>query len=1418
MARQSFIWTALPNGYTDDGLSLRLSILMSPRLDPQAAPHRLDSYFPDWEDWPAQLRAAHFDIRFGGDHAVVGGNVVVGSDRLDDRLGIATSAVWKALFKGDRFVRPYVYPDLSDHGVLSYDTVALADTVTKLYRDLAARAGDELPLVSHFVDDREWGSLIKRVGSIDASSVDRETGLRDPARQFARLEGGRGTSLGLLEQFQLFHTPPAKSSPRKESRSDDPRITTQWREHARQPLPTPAALNKELDFHQIVSAMGSYPLLLRKLGLVVDLLIDPAHFQPTADGALSIAVSFDPGTFTITRTEDATPITRAMLTADRFEAVSDPTAELRVDRGLLDLDPDRFRLLQLDVDGAGLKLLNFARSLGRRHSDESRVDPVTRQEDGLGAPSLRTSGLMLVQRDRRSFLRSRFISNKGGNGTLEGQFQGAAGTVTLHAEDLVRGYRFDVWDSATTAWRSLCRRTARYDLDDGIAVDAAPEEEATIRLAATKSSDPASNANLLYLHEAVVSWTGWSLAAPPPGRSIRPDDSVDSSQAQSEAEGIPGLTFKSTFRAVPGSLPRLRFGRSYAMRGRAVDLAGNSLPFQATDFGPEKPQNNVAPYLRYEPVAAPVVALLSHGGFIEVPHEGESVARIAIRSFNATSADNFAPTAQVSRRAAVPPQASVREAEHHGMLDSSGKLDASRFTMLAHRKDIDPRDPASAVREVSIPMHAPFSDPVDTVFAVHEAGRALTYLPDPLATEVAARLLDHPLITDSEIISIPLYPEGSWPEARSFEIEVYEDDSAQPDFDAALRRLRIPLPKAARARLRLSMKLSAESLSQMAIFALLPLADRAAQQARARDGQHWMLTPWREIELVHAVQKPLLEPDITSLIIDRGLDDTSARPIIMARCSIASTDRLDLFAEWHEPKDIPGDDGAAAPTDRTRQDFAFPVKITGPRDYAQQIQGLKSGGHGEHVITGDDLVGINVTTVASHGRPMLPPKAHEFHDTRYRRIEYHFAATSRFREYMPIELLTSEQGVQSIPTDTNIKVEGARIVGWIPNSAPPPPPIILYAIPTFGWQRRTEADGKQLSERHGGGLRIYLDRGWNASGYGEMLAVVLTPAGFAGDPDAEPKGHPYRTYVTQWANDPIWDSPFVKGIAPKRSDFPSARFAPDPTGRWLPPGAPPGEADQKPGTFTVTGLRPPRSTRPSAVIEVAPHDVFYDPDRALWYCDITIDTGPSYFPFIRLALARYQPTSCPGAWLSNIVLADMMALTADRWLSFAPTDDPDVRRVSLFGSRPSETSGHTEAAAAPSMVVFSPVAGLIEHRSPAVIAATTVIELWIERLEPLLGDDFGWSRVPGVHAVPDPPRPAPIGGNALFTETKALKHTLLGSSTLWEGTITIPPAEGRSQRIVIAEYEEYLVDDDLPYDRVPTKKDRRLVYLEHIKL
>jgi hypothetical protein len=42
--------------------------------------------------------------------------------------------------------------------------------------------------------------------------------------------------------------------------------------------------------------------------------------------------------------------------------------------------------------------------------------------------------------------------------------------------------------------------------------------------------------------------------------------------------------------------------------------------------------------------------------------------------------------------------------------------------------------------------------------------------------------------------------------------------------------------------------------------------------------------------------------------------------------------------------------------------------------------------------------------------------------------------------------------------------------------------------------------------------------------------------------------------------------------------------------------------------------------------------------------------------------------------------------------------------------------------------------------------------------------------------------------------------------------------ENEHHRLVIAEHEEYLVDDESPYDNAPQNKDMRLVFVERFEL
>ena len=66
---------------------------------------------------------------------------------------------------------------------------------------------------------------------------------------------------------------------------------------------------------------------------------------------------------------------------------------------------------------------------------------------------------------------------------------------------------------------------------------------------------------------------------------------------------------------------------------------------------------------------------------------------------------------------------------------------------------------------------------------------------------------------------------------------------------------------------------------------------------------------------------------------------------------------------------------------------------------------------------------------------------------------------------------------------------------------------------------------------------------------------------------------------------------------------------------------------------------------------------------------------------------------------------------------------------------------------------------------------------------------------------------------------EGLVDIALSIAPIWEGDVVLPAfTPGARYRLVIVEYEEYLADDSRPYDPVPTKKDRRVVFVEHIEL
>jgi len=1419
---ETLMWTALPNGITGPATArrLRLSVYVSPRVGTDGAPSAAPPVLgPCLADWPANLRRAAWSVH------------VEGRDPVPAEVTSAApdSGLWQALFGPATPVTPHVFTDLSDQATYAtYPIASLHAQVKAGHQELAA--GSALGMDAGSVAQAFPGVFApapdgppptadgiaaetdpERLRALHAGLTAGLVRPRSAADRAARLAAATAAARRLAE---LTGRPTPVVPISDEPGSDFAQLTA-FHHGAARPAGAPAPDGPpRFDFHQALTFLADHPVLLRPLGLVIDLEL-PADAIPPSEGhhpqILCAEPRFDPPL----PCTHLYPYTAYNLTGDRFfePATREQSTELL--HGLVDLaDPDTYRAVQLDVDGAALKLLNLAA-----------------QPDGAAdVPTLRTSGVTIAC----AGLAERLYGQMETAATNDDDLASGAGVV-LYAEDVVRGYRFDVRDAATATWHSLHRRTGTYTFTAHPAgphtITAADEGVHQVSLTRPPRPDGSPDPDApLFIHESLLHWYGWSLAAPRPGKVVT-DDGAGTAGSAPAPGGIP---LACSFAAEPGTLPRLRFGRAYAFRARTVDLAGNGLDGDGADalLAYLADANQPAPvlpiddpestYRRYEPVTAPVL----------VPRErltaGESAQCLVIRSRAGVSAADYAtalsrevrtPFRPTCDRHLVPPKTTQSLAETSGLLDASfGTGAGSDRTYAIARKDAgtltDTRVLDTSTGKVTPIPDTTAPDPVtgkpvtrpsvETVasgpgsgYVLHHEPRLRTpYLPDPLAAGAAlcglpgmgdpahqAARLDpsgklvygpSPLAGDSLLAlggaTLHLGFTGTWPEREPFLLRLAEPPDPRhapappPDWDPDGRVLTVYLAKAGRARIRLSSYLSAgddtTGLRQLGLWEWVSQStDRAVTPddvLMAQQGGHRLLCPYRELELVHAVERPLAAPQVQNLRVPRDRGATFTYVGATVPIHDASTGKLDLLAEWTEQTD--GPDGPAT-VSRTAHLCEAPIVL--PTD----------GGPPPPPATGENPAAVYDPDRHAVDFPAPQPgdtgvylSRQEFGDTRHRHIRYRAVATTRFAEFFPAAVTADP---------ARITISGAAEID-VPASARPAAPDVVSVLPTFTWSRTTAKDGTRTSYR-GCGLRVYVTGPWFSSGDGELLGVVTSR--LAGDLHLY---EPLRPYVTHLAQDPTVVTAFAPPVNP--SDF--AAPAATRTGLTL---------DE---VTAVGAALPPEA----GSLDVAGFPVTYDPDRKLWSADLGLDiTDASYFPFIRLALARYQPNALPGCELSPVVLADYAQVPPGRTVTLTPqAPNPD-------GTRPLALTVTGSGVATYQSNAWSQYqTGQFGRALPDLVTVT------VEQRVPGTAGDLGWT---------DPDDSAPAFDVHTDTACPAGGGGTTAGEPLWQGTVTVPaglPA-GR-YRIAVREYEHHFDDRQDFGTQAHHPGAGRLVFAEHFTL
>jgi hypothetical protein len=1421
---QTIMFTAMPRGVTLDPARLPVSVLVSPRLSGA----RDLSAFPDWLNWTRRLKKDGMKITFaaGG----LAHTAAIDTDVLKPKL-------WEEIFNETTLVDEYEFDDFSQRLILSYPTRA---TLT-LLKSIFQIGGLQLALPGEISDERRGkrGVLLTLLEGLAIDwNRDRGLGWRSQLRDRQRVEAGRlagGVNPATLNPFRIApgapgpftagelgadglpnatQLPQPGSPQARDLRSELSRQFALYH-HMPQPGPfVPSDMASVIDFHKAITALQAYPVLLRALGLVFDLDLPADILPPTtvaSFGAFGVVAAEPGGGWAIqpaqippaqTAYGYLTPASghKLFLAAPRHGlAPPDPSGQLI---GLLNLDPRDYGLAQIDIDGAMHKTVIVSESVGNSapplHPEV--FDPTST------LPSLRSAGLALVSDARALALLQDFQQATAFNDALSAN---KPQPRPFFAEDLVRGFRLDVWDGHTKAWHSLHRRDAVYTI--GQLKFESRDEEGYVHLGVAgpaPGSDPAQIGDF-YLQEAIARWDGWSLSAPPVGKHLTRDPDPakavppeDPSDPDFDPENPPSTPFKMTtaFTVASGSLPSLRFGRSYRMRARAVDLAGNSLALGdpladalAAIFATPGDGAGFA-YLRYEPVAAPVIVLRDPAG---VSSPGSAIDRLVIRTFNDAPAKDLDPADLTgSERHIAPPRISIELAERLGMFDdAAGKLrgDPATYDLIKARDEGQFAQQAVPGQTQPLPVEPAAQAPLPYLPDILARGAALRDLPgagDGVSGAAGPGASAEPIVyapvadanpRPGSVTLVDFAGASDWTQTRPFRI-VCADGSAAPAWDAISRAMTVSLPKASTRVVPLSCYVAPGDLRLLGVWQwireyfdalartapisedLWPgnLADALAHIIqRAAEGGHWMLTPPHLITLVHAVQQPIGAPYFTQIeaqhpageaatsalqSVDmsgptrdaalatltgwRTLNAPDAYLIGALRVHGASTIKIDIVAEWSDPVD----DGVNPPGRIAQTTHVDEIPLPDlSEDYLQVATGAHDARAVGYYNPTHDLICFvrqgDILSATLNGVKIDHDSAprHHFNDTRRHRVTYSAVAASRFQDYFPATIDPADPASAA----RDFTRRGAPVQVDIPASARPAAPKVLYVVPTFGWERQVSTNLKR-SIRFGGGLRVYLDRPWYSSGDGELLGVVLYNEGFPIDRET------WKALVTQWGVDPIWDAAPI-GTLPASMNFPLNVAAED--GLSLDESAPQG----------VNG---------KGRVSVAGHNVGFDGER--WYCDLTVETYEySYNPFIRLALARYQPYALGDAKLSRVVLADFAQFLPNR--SLLVTADPyHARRLRVTVSGPVPLGPRPNYPDAPPL------------RNPPVKPVQIIVA--VQERDPAIQSDLGW-------------RDAPLGTASINVDTDGQ----FGSDpylALWSGSVLFAaaPAQGR-YRLLIREFE-----------------------------
>jgi hypothetical protein len=551
MAQETFTVVALPYSRSESR-PFHVSLFISPDLVPDGARGRLED-FDHWVGWTTRLASAEILLfnQLGG---------IAGQPLLN---GLDPSA-WTAIFPSDTLVRARSAPEWDDRHWRTFRASEVHDAAKVFSFFSMATSPVALPtpdpetdllslVMAAITGQRERRKYDESLFTREFDRRISEPSAGEPA-SLAQIEKQIGAATGLERVLLELHRA-RRFYERPEAQVAYARSPIEGAELVRPPKPDP-------DFHERVSLLGDHPAVLRKLGLVIDLRVDDLGALAQSQ-FLRATLAFDDGL------AGHSPETSVQVVGSDM-VVPSPSEEWSAGRLRLG-DEDLYQVLDMDADGSALKTDRFLWTVPRLIEVAQSTAPAS-----TATPAHRTGGFTITRAGRALQTQSRMQAQKAIAANLA-----AGGTPRLGAEDVIQGLRLEVWDDAAKEWFSLHKRRVDVEvLDHGTVLDDVPDEG--FSQGTTASETARVDDSPVHVHEALTSWGGWSLSAARPGKRVRHENGTEVVE-DTAVDPDPSTPVVITATVENGTLPRLRYGRSYAFRAWGVDLAGNSRPH---DIGP----------------------------------------------------------------------------------------------------------------------------------------------------------------------------------------------------------------------------------------------------------------------------------------------------------------------------------------------------------------------------------------------------------------------------------------------------------------------------------------------------------------------------------------------------------------------------------------------------------------------------------------------------------------------------------------------------------------------------------------------------------------------------------------------------------------------------------------------------------------